>query len=176
VTANRRTREVGPSAGSGAREGRHQAREAALQVLYVWEVGRIPIDAALDSYWSLQSAGLPPREAVIEEFAAALARGTVAHLDDLDPLIAQHAQHWRLPRMAIIDRLILRLAVYEFVYEPKTPRTVVINEALELAKTFSEPEAVRFVNGILDAVKRRLEEPSAETAPPPDVAEPEGED
>ena len=70
--------------------------------------------------------------------------------------IAEAAQHWRVERMNVMDRLVLRLAVYEFLHERATPANVIINEALELARTFSGDDAVRFSNGILDAVKRKL--------------------
>ena len=79
------------------------------------------------------------------------------HLDVIDPLIVASAAHWRLSRMSVLDRMIMRLAVYEFLYA-STPRPVVIDEALELAKTFSGEEAVGFVNGVLDAIRRRLDE------------------
>jgi N utilization substance protein B len=79
--------------------------------------------------------------------------GTVA---DLDPMIVEAAENWRIERMNVLDRLILRLAIYEFLHEPGTPAKVVINEALELARTFSTDDSVRFINGILDAVRRTL--------------------
>ena len=98
--------------------------------------------------------------------------GTLAHLQELDERIRSRAEHWRISRMAVVDRNILRLAVYEFLFEP-TPRTVAINEALEIARRFSTYEATQFINGILDAVKRDLdsEQPQTET-----TAEPEDED
>jgi N utilization substance protein B len=74
----------------------------------------------------------------------------------IDPLIADRAEHWRLSRLALIDRLILRVAVYELRFEPGTPPAVVIDEALELARTFSGEEAVRFVNGVLDGIRKHL--------------------
>jgi N utilization substance protein B len=75
---------------------------------------------------------------------------------DIDPMIAEAAQNWRLERMNVLDRLILRLAVYEFLHEPETPAKVIINEALELARTFSADDSVRFINGVLDAIRRTL--------------------
>ena len=72
-------------------------------------------------------------------------------------MIAEAAEHWRIERMAVLDRLVLRLAVYEFLHEADTPAKVIINEALELARTFSTDEAVKFINGILDAIRRRLQ-------------------
>ena len=80
---------------------------------------------------------------------------TVGNLEKIDPLITETADHWRLSRMAALDRLILRLAIGEFLHG-ETPRNVIINEALELAKTFSGDESARFINGILDAVKKKL--------------------
>ena len=130
---------------------RRQSREAALQLLYQSEIGKIPIDVALETFDRLEF--IPSQR----EFATWLARGTAAHLKDIDPLIKRSAQHWRLARMAVIDRLIMRIAVFEFLYAHDTPRTVVINEAIELARTFSGNEALPFVNGVLDDIKRRLE-------------------
>jgi N utilization substance protein B len=80
-----------------------------------------------------------------------------AEVDRLDPVIAQAAEHWRLERMTVIDRLILRLASYELLHEAGTPAKVVINEALELARAFSSDEAVPFVNGVLDNIRRTHE-------------------
>ncbi|MEE3138393.1 MAG: transcription antitermination factor NusB [Acidobacteriota bacterium] len=130
---------------------RRQSREAALQLLYQSEIGKIPIDVAIETIDRLEF--IPSQR----EFSTWLARGTAAHLKDIDPLIKRSAQHWRLARMAVIDRLIMRIAVFEFLYAHDTPRTVVINEAIELARTFSGNEALPFVNGVLDDIKRRLE-------------------
>ena len=91
------------------------------------------------------------------EFATRLATGTLSHLQELDERIRSRAEHWRISRMAIVDRNILRLSVYEFLFEP-TPRTVAINEALETVRRFSTYEATQFINGILDAIKRDLDE------------------
>ena len=99
--------------------------------------------------------GTPPAESV-RSFATLLAIGVATHAAQLDPLIAEAAEHWRVERMNVMDRLILRLGVYEFLHEPETPSKVVINEALELGRTFSADESVRFINGILDAVRRTL--------------------
>jgi len=139
-------------------EPRHLGRESALQMLYQWEVGRTGIDEVVETYWELERPDAAAPSEGLKRFATALALGTVQQVAEIDPLIAASAEHWRLPRMAAIDRAILRLAVYEFLHLPDTPPNVVINEALELAKTFSTDDAVRFVNGILDAVKRRLED------------------
>lgn len=141
-------------AGRPRRDGRHRGREAALQILYQWEVGRTPIEEAVETFWSLQPPGGVAEK--VRSFAAALARGVVEHVAEIDPLIATSAEHWRLSRMAIVDRLVMRLAVYEFLHTPDTPPKVVINEALELARTFSTEDAVRFINGLLDAIRKKL--------------------
>ena len=135
-----------------ARE-RHRARETALQLLYQWDVGRIgadELDDALDLFWTVHPAPEPRRE-----LAFGLACGAVSALPEIDLLIAQHTDNWRSERLAVVDRLIMRLAVYELLFE-KTPSAVVINEALELAKTFSGERAVGFINGVLDAVRRAI--------------------
>jgi N utilization substance protein B len=91
--------------------------------------------------------------------------GALAHLDEVDDRIRSRAEHWRISRMALVDRNLLRLAVYEFLHEP-TPRTVTINEALEIARRFSTYEATQFINGILDAIKRDLDEEAPESETP----------
>ena len=83
--------------------------------------------------------------------------GTVEHVERIDELIRRHAEHWRLDRMATVDRNILRLATQEFRYDTETPKTVVINEAIEIARRFSSQESPQFINGILDSIKRELE-------------------
>lgn len=123
-------------------------------MLYLWEVGGIPADAAAVRYWAVMADDGEPLSDGAREFAERLATGTIAHLADLDPVIERRAQNWRLARMAVIDRLILRLAAYELLHVPETPAGVVIDEALELARTFSEEDAVRFVNGVLDAIHK----------------------
>jgi transcription antitermination protein NusB len=141
------------SAVNGA--ARHRAREAALQMLYQWEVGRLSAHEALATYW-------PSRESDQEmnedgrTFANALVRGTIERIGEADGLIAAHARNWRLERMAVIDRLVLRLAIYELLTETDTPPKVIINEALELARTFSGEEPVPFINGVLDAVRKTI--------------------
>jgi N utilization substance protein B len=132
-----------------------RAREAALHILYQWEVGRVSAHESVMTYWPARE----PEEMLdepLQDFANALAKGTIARVVEIDPLLAAHAQNWRVERMAVIDRLILRLAVYEMLAAPETPAKVIINEALELTRTYSGEEAVAFVNGILDAVRKSL--------------------
>ena len=125
-------------------------------MLYQWEIGRVSMHEVSQTFWSHPPDGAPLTED-LRTFATSLATGTAEHVTTLDPLIVGAAEHWRIERMNVLDRLILRLAIYEFLHEPETPAKVVINEALELARTFSNDDAVRFVNGILDAIRRRLE-------------------
>jgi N utilization substance protein B len=139
---------------------RRKARECALQMLFAADISDTPVDDVVRLFWS-DLAG-PETEESAREFATRLATGTLAHLTELDERIRSRAEHWRISRMAIVDRNILRLAVYEFLHEP-TPRTVAINEALEIARRFSTYEATQFINGILDAVKRDLDEQQPQT-------------
>jgi len=139
---------------------RRKARECALQMLFAADVSQTPPDDLVRTYWT--ELGDTEIEAPAREFATRLATGTLAHTAELDERIRLRAEHWRISRMAIVDRNILRLAVYEFLHEP-TPRTVAINEALEIARRFSTYEATQFINGILDAIKRDLDEHQPQT-------------
>ena len=133
---------------------RRKARECALQMLFAADVAGTRVDELVRSYW--EELGETDLEESAREFATRLVTGTLAHLQELDERIRSRAEHWRISRMAVVDRNILRLAVYEFMYET-TPRTVSINEALEIARRFSTYEATQFINGILDAIKRDLD-------------------
>ncbi len=134
-------------------DSRHRSREVAVQMLYQWEVGRAPMPEILASFWEGPGSTQALSEAQ-RVFATALAAGVAASVETIDPLIREAAEHWRVERMNVLDRLIMRLAVYEFLYEPETPAKVIINEALDLARTFSGDESVRFINGVLDAIRR----------------------
>ena len=141
---------------------RRKARECALQMLFAADVSGTRGDELARTFWSeLADGDMEPDAA---EFATRLALGTLEHLNEVDERIRSRAEHWRITRMALVDRNVLRLAVYEFQHEA-TPRTVTINEALEIARRFSTYEATQFINGILDAIKRDLdqESPAPET-------------
>ena len=138
--------------------GRRQARAAALQVLYECEIGGLAIGEAigvLDRVGEPEAATLDVAD---RRFAEALARGVLEERASLDDRIGQAAKHWRVERMATLDRLVLRMAVHEWLAMPETPPRVVINEAIELARAFSGEDAVKFVNGVLDGVFRSLRE------------------
>ena len=132
---------------------RRQSREHAVQILYQWDMRKQPIEESIEAFYSSlyteESAARPPRDEFLEE----LVRGTVERTSEIDALISGHAEHWRIERMAAVDRNILRLAIYEMRHTA-TPTAVVIDEALELARRFSNEESVHFVNGVLDAVHR----------------------
>jgi transcription antitermination protein NusB len=137
------------------KESRHRAREAAVQMLYQWEVGRESMLEVGQTFWTGPAASEPFGDE-LRAFATTLATGVAETVAEIDPMITEAAENWRIERMNVLDRLILRLAIYEFLHEPETPAKVIINEALELARTFSADDSVRFINGILDAVRRSL--------------------
>jgi len=130
---------------------RRIARECALQMLYEFDVGKHSENDVLCTFWEMNDH--PDK---VEDFANKLFRGTIKRLDEIDSVIQQHTRNWRLGRMAVVDRNILRLAVFEFLSESQTPETVVINEALEIARKYSTQESALFVNGILDSIKNDL--------------------
>ena len=134
---------------------RHESRERALQMLFLWDqTGETP-DKVIDGYWGGLASEVLPARAVVDEFANQLLCGTVSRAPEADQLIRAHAEHWRLERMPAVDRNILRLAVFELL-EGQTPAPVVIDEALEIARRFSGEESVQFINGVLDAVHKAL--------------------
>jgi N utilization substance protein B len=141
------------------KDWRHRAREAALQILYQWEVGKIDVATAADTFFTRQWAGAAPPSDEMRAFANRLAAETVARLEASDRLIAETSEHWRPERLAVIDRLVLRMASAELLHDAgdtRTPHAVVIDEALELARTFSTEDAVKFINGMLDAIRKKL--------------------
>ena len=133
---------------------RHRSRERALQVLFQADVRQQAADEAIrafyDSLLSAEESEAPP---VPDPFMEQLVQGAMASVAEIDRRIGGHSEHWRLERMPIVDRNILRMAVFEMT-EVGTPAPVVIDEALELARRFSSEESVAFINGVLDAVRR----------------------
>lgn len=136
--------------------GRRRARAAALQALYECEVGRLSIGEALGVLDAVGEPEAPAMDAADRAFAERLARGVLDSSGALDERLGQAARHWRVERMATLDRLVLRMAVHEWLALPETPPRVVINEAIELARAFSGEDAAKFVNGVLDGVFRVL--------------------
>ncbi len=141
---------------------RHRSRRRALQVLFTWDRRGGLIDTAIDHFYetlySEESENRPKPDKFMEE----LVRGTVSDAARIDGQIEKKSEHWRLERMPVVDRTILRLAVYEMSLNA-IPAPIVIDEALELARQFSGDESVSFINGVLDAVRRETEAPLIET-------------
>jgi N utilization substance protein B len=147
---------------------RRKARECALQMLFAADVTKTGKGALTKDFWSeLDESDV---DELTRNFADKLTVGALEKLDVIDDRIRTRAEHWRIERMAIVDRNILRLAVYEFLFE-ETPATVVINEALEIARRFSTFEATQFINGILDAIKHDLEKQEPKKTSPDDSGE-----
>ncbi|UCH33268.1 MAG: transcription antitermination factor NusB [Armatimonadota bacterium] len=140
---------------------RRAAREQALKWLYQIDVGKTPVDQAIvEAYGRLDEAGV--------EFARELVRGVVAHVTEIDELIARYAKDWSLDRMAAVDRNVLRLAMFEILHLPDIPHGVSADEAVELAKKYSTAESSKFVNGVLGSLLRDLGERQAEPQPQPE--------
>lgn len=133
---------------------RRKSRELALQMLFQADMGRQSKEEVRHSFWHERAeVGEETREFADDLFSVASERA-----DEIDLMIERHAEHWRMDRMAAVDRNILRLGVAELLGYPQTPRPVVINEALEIARRFSAPESVQFINGVLDSVAKELVE------------------
>ncbi len=132
---------------------RRKSRESALQNLYSWDlIGETPTDLF---YFSDK---IPGSNHVFEgwrTYAQKLFEGVVEHRDYLDELISKYSKHWRLDRMATVDRCILRQAVYELLHCPDVPKAVVINEAVEIAKMYGESDSPIFINGNLDQICKK---------------------
>jgi N utilization substance protein B len=135
---------------------RRRARQQALQLLYQWDLRRLPLDEILRGYYeSLLIGDDTPARPTRDVFAQDLFSGAVEDMARIDDQITRHAEHWKIQRMPSVDRNILRLAVYEMLHTD-TPPAVAIDEALELARRFSGEESVHFVNGVLDAIRKEV--------------------
>jgi len=121
-------------------------------MLFQWDITRDTVDQIAANFF--ENYDEPP---AVVDFARLLITRTVEHVEEIDAVIRRHAEHWRVDRMAIVDRNLLRLATQEFIYDKETPKTVVINEAIEIARRFSSQESPQFINGILDSIKKELE-------------------
>ena len=135
---------------------RRKSRELVLQMLFQSDMGKQDADQVRRTFWAEHAAA----SAEVRGFADDLFRIATDRGPEIDSLIERHAEHWRMDRMAAVDRNLLRAAVAELLAYPETPRAVVINEALEIARRFSTPESVHFVNGVLDSVGKDLEKPA----------------
>jgi N utilization substance protein B len=133
---------------------RHRSRARALQVLFLWDLRKQDVGAAIASFYdTLGSEEDDPKPTDPDEFMETLVRGTVENSVSIDKIISDKSANWRIERMPAVDRNILRLAVFE-MSDLRTPAAVAIDEALDLARQFSGDESVAFINGVLDAVSR----------------------
>lgn len=144
--------------GASRWDERHRAREVALRAVYQAVVGQVPLGEALRLAELEGDDESVPLDEAGRAYAAKLASGAWDARDALDGEIAPHCVNWRLERVATVDRLVMRQAVQEWLTEPATPPRVVLAEALDLARQYSGDDAVRFVNGVLDAVYHRLKQ------------------
>lgn len=135
---------------------RRKSRELALQMLFQLDMGKQDAEHVRKTFWAEHGTA----SAEVRGFADDLFRVAIDRGPEIDGLIEKHAQHWRMDRMAAVDRNLLRASVAELLGYPETPRAVVINEALEIARKFSSPESVHFVNGVLDSVGKELQSSS----------------
>ncbi len=133
---------------------RRKSRELALQMLFQLDMGHQDPELVRQTFWSERT----DLDEKVRQFSDELFRIACERREEIDPLIERNAEHWRMDRMAAVDRNLLRAGVAEFLGFPKTPKPVVINEALEIARRFSTPESVQFINGVLDSVARELGE------------------
>jgi N utilization substance protein B len=134
-------------------------------MIFQWEASRDEPDAVIASFWGGLAAEIGEEAPEEDAFANGLVRGVARQSKELDALIRKHAANWRLERMAAVDRNILRMAIYE-MRAGETPAPIAINEALELGRRFSGEQSARFLNGVLDAIRKTLEkEGVAEEAP-----------
>jgi transcription antitermination protein NusB len=129
---------------------RRKARELALQMLFQHDMSGNGPDTIITTFEELQKSKPNTRE-----FATKIFRGTVDHIGELDDMIQAQADNWRLSRMATVDRNIIRMSVYEFLHESDTPKLVIIDEAIEIAKKYGTQKSSQFINGILDGILKR---------------------
>ncbi len=125
------------------------SRESALQILYQLEVGKDDLPSVLNDYWNREEI-----DKSVREFADTLVAGIRENLAKINEVISKYADNWEIKRMAVVDRNILRLATYELLFVKDIPPKVSINEAIDLAKKYGDSESSKFVNGVLDKIKK----------------------
>lgn len=133
---------------------RRKSRELALQMLFQLDMGHQEPEDVRRTFWSERQ----DLDEKVRSFADTLFNIACERQQEIGEIIERNAEHWRMERMAAVDRNLLRAGVAEFLGYPKTPRAVIINEALEIARRFSTPESVQFINGVLDSVAREMGE------------------
>ena len=132
---------------------RRKARESTLQILFQLEFDSPQTEQTIQGYWADKKAAAEEKE-----FSNTLVHGIIEHQDTIDSVIQSLSEHWRISRMVLVDRNILRIAVFELLFEEGVAPAVVINEAIEIAKKFSSDQSAAFINGILDALRKNLSE------------------
>ncbi len=132
---------------------RRKAREETLRILFRLEFENTQVEKTLNQYWEDKKA---PEE--IKEYSSLLVNGIISNQEKIDNIIQKVSEHWRISRMALVDRNILRMAVFELLYEENIAPAIIINEAIEIAKKYSGDEAATFVNGVLDAIRKSLKD------------------
>ena len=131
---------------------RHKARITAFQGIFSWELNNNPVDFIADFEWLEEENKVPE----IVNFAALLLAGTLENIEDIDSIIKSNIDNWDLDRISKVDLAILRMSVYSLKYQNDVPSTVTIDEAVTLAKEFGAEESYRFINGVLDGIKNKL--------------------
>ncbi|HVR43514.1 MAG TPA: transcription antitermination factor NusB [Thermoanaerobaculia bacterium] len=129
---------------------RRKSRELALQMLFQYDMSGNDPEAIVLTFEELQRVKPPVRD-----FAVRIFDGTVRHLAEIDEMLTRQAENWRLSRMAVVDRNIIRMSIYELLHESETPKLVIIDEAIEIAKKFGTQKSGPFINGILDGILKR---------------------
>ena len=130
---------------------RRKGRVIAFQALYSWDAHRVPIDELLDFTWLEKERREKLGDDIIA-FAALLVAGTVENIDSLDEIIQKHTKNWDIERIAKVDLAILRSGAYALVHQPEIPRSVTINEAVEISKKYCGNDSYKFINGVLDGI------------------------
>jgi transcription antitermination protein NusB len=135
---------------------RRKAREYAVQILYALDLNPAPLKDFLKVFWELHAA-----KPEVVNYATSLVQGTLDKQSEIDDLISSHSSHWKIDRMAVTDRNILRLGTFELKAEQTVPARVVINEAIEIAKKYGTSDSATFINGVLDSIHQKLTEDSS---------------
>ena len=125
------------------------ARECALKILYRMEISKDSMEDSAKDFWSIET---PVKE--VQDFANSIVKGTCENLSSIDEILSKYADNWEIKRMAVIDKNILRMGIYEILYKEDIPPKVAINEAIDLAKKYGDVDSGKFVNGILDKVRK----------------------
>ncbi len=131
---------------------RRKAREEALRILFQYDATGDPIDEILNYYWKNISS---VKNNEIKEYAETIVRGTIEHLQEIDSKIKEVSKNWRIERMFMVDRNILRLAIFELIHRKDIPPAVAINEAIEISKIYGTEKSPKFINGILDSIRKK---------------------